>query len=125
MPKAFDLNELKNRPPREEGPDYDDLTEEQKEQLREQAEDTTLQVQTAFTVIVNTNGSVDLSPELNLPLARNRIATPDDLYAALCIGKKDVESHDTAVRTAQAIHGMATEAQRQMQAANIARDLKL
>ena len=130
MPEPIDLSTLKNkRSPEEEAEQaFDSLSDEEKQRLFEaanNAEPEARQVRTAFLVIINPEGDVQVTAELNVPLQRAHIPNNDEIYSACATVQKDILVQDTSVRTAMTMQQVAMQAQQQFQAQRLAQSLNL
>ena len=79
MNNIVDLSSLKDREP-----SYDDLTPEQQEELAAKAEETSdgdvLPVRTAFLVVLDNDGNVQVTPNLDTRVERQHMPSADEVY---------------------------------------------
>jgi len=114
-------------------PELPELTDEQKKTLADMAENANADpseglphVATAFLVIINNEGGVRASHDLNdvngfIP---DRPATGDDMFHAASVIIKDITITTTAQATAQLMMSQAQALQQQMQDQALAQKIK-
>lgn len=56
---------------------------------------------TAFLVYINDDNSVVVNPDINLPIVTQREPTPDEIWIAVSVVKRDIEREQQALLTAQ------------------------
>lgn len=120
MPEVVDLSQFKNKPAAE--PTLDALTPEQQEQLAALAEETGTEpelhpVTTAFVVIIETNGAVVATADLDAVerIRLQRQPSADDIYGACSSVQKSITAQETAGFTQQAMLAMSQAVARQQQ----------
>lgn len=125
---TIDLSTLKKAPLNTDKPDLDSLTPEQQEALDALAEENEPEgehVRTAFLVILDNDGSVMATPDIDIPVIRERLPSGDDVFSAASILVRDITATQTAQNTAQMMHQVAMAAQSQMMNQQIAQGLHL
>lgn len=126
---VIDLSNLKSNAPTAAVPDYDALPPETQEALAGMADEDPgpegTPVRTAFLVIVNEEGSAFATPDLDSALVRSYVPTTDDIYAAVTLVAKDIETQEGAQITASFMHQLAMQAQQQMQGQALAQRLNI
>lgn len=60
-----------------------------------------VEAKTAFVVFIKDDGSVVMSPDLNLPIVSERQPTINEVYSACALVMKDIQNQETAVLAAQ------------------------
>lgn len=80
---------------------------------------------TAFLVVVHHDGSVQATPDVNLIMSLERMATVDDMYGALAIVQRDIESSITAKQVVFASQMASKALQEQAQARQMVDRLNL
>ena len=109
-------------------PSYDDLTPEQQAEVDAMAggeEPDLMPVATVFAIVVERDGTVSLSSDLNIPVAPDREATPTDILGAMSVVKHDVESTLTAVKVQQGFMAMQQQMAEHLEAQRVAKSLRL
>jgi hypothetical protein len=139
MAEVLDLSTLKNKKPAPAPtPDYDSLTDEEKEALQamgaehppspEDNQPPAVPVRTAFLVIVDEDGNVMVSPDINgktVIFQTQYEAAPNDIIGAIAVVQKDLTALEAGSFAAMQMTQMAREAQERLQNAAIAQKLKL
>jgi len=123
MPDIPDLSKLRavqNGQP--EQLDYDSLTDEERAQIDAQAEETPehdtpegLAVRTAFTVFVQNDGTVQVTPDLGVQYVRENIPSADEVYGALAVLLRDFQAQATAQENINAQMAIASQIRQQQQ----------
>lgn len=130
MADVVDLSTLKNKT--SNNPDFEDLTPEQQEALAAKAEANGIvpeepkgtPVRTAFIVVVDSNGEVFVSTDLNQALDLAFEPSPDDIYGAAATIQRDMTVQMTASSTVMGMQQMAAAQAQRMQHAQIAAQLE-
>jgi hypothetical protein len=95
-------------------PEIPDLSKLNGQQPPAPEEKAPVRVTTAFLVIVQEDGAVVVSTDLAQPMEQRRVVTPDDIYAAVSIIRKDIVVQQTAALTQQGMLQMGAAMQQQM-----------
>lgn len=109
-------------------PSYDDLTPEQQAEVDAMAggeEPDLMPVATVFAVVIERDGSVSLSSDLNIPVVPDREATPTDILGAMAVVKHDVESTLTAVKVQEGFMALQQQMAERLEAQRVAQRLNL
>lgn len=126
MPDIIDLSNINKTSQHDE---YASLSEEDKERLSQMAEENPApqgeRVATAFLVVIGEKGEVGVLPDITTPIIRDHVPTNDELYSAVCVIRKDIETQEAAQHTAAFMHQLAQAAQAQMQSQALAARLNL
>ena len=122
MNNVLDLSKLKDREP-----DYDDLTDEEQENLAGMAEggDDVLPVRTAFLVILDKDGNVQVTPDLSAKVQRQHMPSADEVYGLAGVVQKDIAAQESAALTQQALMSMGQQMRQHAQDQQIRSNLKL
>lgn len=81
------------------------------------------QVSTAFSVVLNRDGTWVVVPSVTQPFQSDRTPTVDDIYAGCAIVQKDLAAQETAMHTQRAMLQMSAAMQQQMQEQQIRQNL--
>lgn len=125
MNDVIDFSTLKDRKP-----DMDDLTAEQQERLGEMAEahggdDETLPVRTAFLVLVDTDGNVQVTPDLDVQVERQHLPSADEVYGIAAVVQKDIAAQESAALTQNSLMQMGSAMRQQTENQQLRSQLKL
>lgn len=129
MTGAIDLSTLADKTA-DDGPKLSDLTEEQREALAALAEGTSsgledaTEVTTAFFVVVQ-DGEVYVDSNLDEKFVRERIPTPDDIYGAVSVIAKDLQTQESGQMAAMAFQQLMQAQVQAMQNQQLASHLNL
>ena len=123
---AIDLSELKSK---SDVPSLDGLSEEEKQKIREMAEqnppDDAESVKTAFLVLLHHDGTAEVSPDLTKKVSREDIPNTPLVFQAVSTIAKDIQVQETAQVTTMFMQQAAMALQHQMQNQQIAQGLHL
>lgn len=126
MADVIDLSTISQKA---KGVNYDDLTPEEQAQIdalaQEAPEPEGQEVRTAFLVVINKDGSINISPDLDVPLVREHLPGTDEIYSSCQVIAKDIQVSEAAVATAQFMQQMAMAQMQQRETQKLVQGLNL
>ena len=129
MADVVDLSTLKDK--KSDNPDFESLTPEEQEALAQKAaengvvaEEPGVPVRTAFLVVINEQGEVFVTLDLDTKVKIAFQPSPDDIYGAAAVVMRDMAVQQTSQHTIVGMQQMAQLQAQRLQEAQIAAQLQ-